>query len=54
MFLMWFCNPYLNVVWLLCGLLSFMSGGAYATEESNLTAGERLFLIKFDKFFENL
>ena len=54
MFLMWFCNPYLNVVWLLCGLFSFMYGGAYATEELNLTAGERLFLIKFDKFFENL
>jgi len=54
MFLMLFCNPYLNVVWLLCGLFSFMYGGAYATEELNLTAGERLFLIKFDKFFENL
>lgn len=54
MFLMLFCNPYLNIVWLLCALFLFMYGGAYATEGSNLTAGERLFLTKFDKFLENL
>lgn len=54
LFLMLFCNPYLNVALLLCGLFLFMRGGAYATEELNLTAGEKLFLIKFDKFLENL
>ena len=51
MFLMLFCNPYINVVLLLAALVVFLVGGAYVTEELKHTKGEEIFLEKLDKLF---
>lgn len=51
MFLMLFCNPYINVILLLSALVIFLVGGAYVTEELKHTEGEKIFLKKFDKLF---
>lgn len=50
-FLMSFCNPYINVVLLLAALVVFLVGGAYVTEELKHTEGEEIFLKKLDKLF---
>lgn len=50
-FLMLFCNPYVNVVLFLLALCVFLGGGAYVTEELKHTEGEEIFLKKIDKLF---
>ena len=50
-FLMLFCNPYVNVVLFLLALCVFLGGGAYVTEELKHTEGEEIFLQKLDKLF---
>lgn len=50
-FLMLFCNPYVNVALFLLALCVFLGGGAYVTEELDHTEGEEIFLKKIDKIF---
>lgn len=50
-FMMLFCNPYVNVVLFLLALCVFLCGGAYVTEELKHTEGEEIFLKILDKLF---
>jgi hypothetical protein len=53
-FMMLFCNPYVNVVLLLAALAVLLGGGAYVAEELKHTEGEEILLQKFDKFLNYL
>ena len=50
-FMMCFCDPYINVFLFLCGLFSIMFGCTHVIENKVLTTGERIFLDKIDKLF---
>lgn len=50
-FMMLFCNPYINVFLLIAGMFTIMFGCTYVIEEKKLTAGEKIFIKKLDNLF---
>lgn len=52
MFMMFFCNPYINVFLLLSAMFTIMFGCTHVMETKVLTAGERVFINKIDKLFD--